>query len=76
MMIEAHGTIAGQNLLALVFGVDVLSCPCGGAFSPKGALKDTLEIGRCFLVSDFRAGRAVEIMKMARILEKLRRKES
>ena len=34
------------KLLARVFGVDVLSCPCGGAFSPKGALKDPLEIGR------------------------------
>ena len=34
------------KLLARVFGVDVLSCACGGALSPKGALKDTLEIGR------------------------------
>ena len=34
------------KLLARVFGVDVLSCPCGGGFSPKGALKEPLEIGR------------------------------
>ena len=34
------------KLLARVFGVDVLKCDCGGAFSPKGALKDPVEIGR------------------------------
>ena len=34
------------KLLARVFGVDVLSCACGGALSPKGALKDPLEIER------------------------------
>ena len=34
------------KLLARVFGVDVLKCDCGGLFSPMGALKDPVEIGR------------------------------
>ena len=34
------------QLLARVFGIDVLACPCGGKFIPLGALKEPPQIKR------------------------------
>ena len=34
------------ELLARVFGIDVLKCPCGGEYKPLGAIKDPQQIGR------------------------------
>ena len=34
------------ELLARVFGIDVLKCPCGGVYKPLGAIKDPHQIVR------------------------------
>ena len=34
------------ELLARVFGIDVLKCLCGGTYKPMGAIKDPIEVAR------------------------------